>query len=197
MFSRDHKVRSLLFALSIALILLGILFLINAMEAARIFPAFYDISNVLAKYIVVIATMAAGIMLFSNLATTIEEDKQRNGLTLFITIFSTVLTLPLVYVFIAIFPAYAANKIGPVGEIMTLQKIVDGFVAWFGSGAFIYVVFVFMLILSLIFLAFPLFTGILTLKGKTLKVGKKEDGKFGISIATLPVLEKKAKNIED
>ena len=92
MFSKSHPVRSILFALSIALIVLGFLFLINAMEAARIFPAFYDIDNVLAKYIVVIITMACGIMLFSNLATLIEADKLRNGLTIFITTFSTVLT---------------------------------------------------------------------------------------------------------
>lgn len=190
MFSKEHKVRSFLFALSIALIVLGILFLVNAMEAARIFPAFYDISNVLAKYIVVIVTMACGIMLFSNLATTIEDDKLRNGLTIGITAFSTVLTVPLVYVFIAIFPAKARGAIGPVGEIMTLGKIIQGFEEWFGSGAFLYVVFVFMLILSLIFISFPLLTGILAVKGKTIVLGKRPDtGKFSVYIDKLPVLK--------
>lgn len=191
MFSKEHKVRSCLFALSIALIVLGILFLVNAMEAARIFPAFYDVENVLAKYIVVIATMAAGIMLFSNLASTIEEDKLRNGLTIGITAFSTVLTVPLVYVFIAIFPAKVSGAIGPVGEIMALDKILAGFVAWFGDGAFLFVVLTFMLFLSIIFISFPLLTGVLTVKGKAIKLGKNAAGKFSISIGTLPVLEKK------
>ena len=188
MFTKQHPIRSCLFALSIALIVLGILFLINAMEAARIFPAFFDINNVLAKYIVVIITMACGIMLFSNLATQIEQDKLRNGLTIGITTFSTVLTVPLVYVFIAIFPLKATGKMGPVGQIMTLDKILAGFEEWFGSGAFLYVVLVFMLLLSIVFISFPLLTGVLAVKGKTIVVGKQKNGKFGIGIAPLPVL---------
>ena len=192
MFSKAHKVRSCLFILSMAFIILGFLFLINAMEAARIFPAYYDIPNVLAKYIVVIITMAMGIMLFSNLSSSIEEKKLRNGLTIGIVTFSTVMTVPLVYVFIAIFPAHAAGKIGPVGQIMALDRIVDGFTDWFGNGAFLYVVFVFMLILSIIFIAFPLVTGVLTVKGKAIVVGKNQNGKFGIFIDDLPVIKKNA-----
>ncbi len=192
MFTKQHPVRSCLFALSIALIVLGLLFLVNAMEAARIFPAFYDIENVLAKYIVVIITMACGIMLFSNLSTQIEQDKLRNGLTIGITTFSTVLTVPLVYVFIAIFPLKATGKMGPVGQIMTLDKILAGFEAWFGSGAFLYVVLVFMLLLSIVFISFPLLTGVLAVKGKTIIVGKQKNGKFGIGLGPLPVLAARA-----
>ena len=192
MFTKQHPVRSCLFALAIALIVLGILFLLNAMETARIFPAFYDISNVLAKYIVVIITMACGIMLFSNLATRIEQDKLRNGLTIGITTFSTVLTVPLVYVFIAIFPLKAAGAMGPVGKIMALDRILAGFEAWFGGGAFLYVVLVVMLLLSIVFISFPLLTGILAVKGKTIVVGKQKNGKFGIGLAPLPVLAARA-----
>lgn len=188
MFTKQHPVRSCLFALSITLIVLGILFLVNAMGAARIFPAFYDIENVLAKYIVVIITMACGIMLFSNLSTLIEQDKLRNGLTIGITTFSTVLTVPLVYVFIAIFPLKAAGEMGPVGQVMALDKILAGFEAWFGSGAFLYVVLVVMLLLSFVFIAVPLLTGVLAVKGKTIVIGKQQNGKFGIGLAPLPVL---------
>ena len=193
MFSRQHPIRSTLFALAIALIILGVLFLVNAMEAARIFPAFYDIDNVLAKYIVVILTMASGIMLFSNVSTAVENDRLRNGLTIGITTFSTVLTVPLVYVFIAIFPLQATGAIGPVGHVMALDRILDGFKAWFGNGALLYVVLVVMLLLSIVFISFPLFTGILAVKGKTIQVGKDENGKFGIRFAPLPVLVARAK----
>lgn len=190
MFSGEHKIRSALFALSFALIALGLLFLLNAMETARIFPAFYDLDSVLLKYAVVILTMASGIMLFSNLSVTLEETRLRNGLTIGITAFSTVLTVPLVYVFIAIFPAAAGGKTGPVGEVMGLPKIIDGFVALFGNGALLYVVFAFMLLLSIVFIAFPLVTGVLAVKGKALKIGRKREGGFGIFLAPLPVLEK-------
>ena len=45
------------------------------------FPAFCELDNILAKYIIVILTMACGIMLFSNVAITIEQKKLRNGLS--------------------------------------------------------------------------------------------------------------------
>ena len=109
--------------------------------------------------------MACGIMLFSNVAVTIEQKKLRNGLTIGITAFSTVLTLPLVYVFVAVFP-YAANpvpfeQLNPVDAVMRMDRIYDGFVAWFGDGGLMWAVLAVMLVLSLVFITFPLPTGIL------------------------------------
>ena len=96
---KNEKVQIGLLALACAIILLGILFLVNAMQedpANGFFPAFCEMDNIIAKYIVVIITMACGIMLFSNVAITVEDRKLRNGLTIGITAFSTVLTVPLV-----------------------------------------------------------------------------------------------------
>lgn len=170
---------------AVAIICLGLVFLVSAMQ---ILPLFSSISNALGRYLIVIGTMSCGIMLFSNIALTIEDEKLRNGLTLGITIFAFVLTLPLVYVFIAIFPANV-GIMGFVGrEIMMLDTIVAGFHAWFGSGAFVYVVYAFMLIVSIVFLLEPLAVGILALKGKTLVLFKKGGPVF--SIDELPVLKK-------
>lgn len=170
---------------AVAIICLGLVFLVSAMQ---ILPLFSAISNALGRYLIVIGTMSCGIMLFSNVALTIENQKLRNGLTLGITIFAFILTLPLVYVFIAIFPANV-GIMGFVGrEIMMLDTIVAGFHAWFGSGAFVYVVYAFMLIVSIVFLLEPLAVGILALKGKTLVLFKKGGPVF--SIDELPVLKK-------
>lgn len=170
---------------AVAIICLGLVFLVSAMQ---ILPLFSAISNALGRYLIVIVTMSCGIMLFSNVALTIEDEKLRNGLTLGITIFAFVLTLPLVYVFIAIFPANV-GIMGFVGrEIMMLDTIVAGFHAWFGSGAFVYVVYAFMIIVSIVFLLEPLAVGILALKGKTLVLFKKGGPVF--SIDELPVLKK-------
>lgn len=175
---------------SVVIICLGIVFLLSAMQ---ILPLFNAISNALGRYLIVIGTMSCGIMLFSNVALTITDDKLRNGLTLGITIFAFVLTLPLVYVFIAIFPANE-GIMGFVGkEIMMLDTIVAGFHEWFGNGAFVYVVYAFMLVVSIVFLLEPLAVGILALKGKTLVLFKKGGPIF--SIDQLPVL-KKAKDNE-
>lgn len=170
---------------AVAIICLGLVFLVSAMQ---ILPLFNAITNALGRYLIVIGTMSAGIMLFSNVALTIEDQRLRNGLTIGITAFAFVLTLPLVYVFIAIFPANV-GIMGFVGrEIMMLDTIVAGFHGWFGSGAFVYVVYAFMLIVSIIFLLEPLAVGLLALKGKTLVLFGK--GKKPISIDVLPVLKK-------
>lgn len=192
--SKKEKVQIGLFALSFAIIVLGILFLVNAMQedpANGFFPAYCAMDNILAKYIIVIVTMATGIMLFSNVAITLEDKKLRNGLTIGITVFSTILTIPLVYVFVAIMP-YAANplpfeQLNPLDALMRTDRIHQGFVAWFGDGAFMWVVLAVMLILSLVFITFPILTGVMAVKSeKTL--GLKKGGGFGVIV--LPVVEK-------
>lgn len=192
---KNEKVQIGLLSLACAIIVLGILFLVNAMQedpADGFFPAFCELDNILAKYIIVILTMACGIMLFSNVAVTIEQKKLRNGLTIGITAFSTVLTLPLVYVFVAVFP-YAADpvpfeQLNPVDALMRMDRIYEGFVAWFGDGGLMWAVLAVMLVLSLVFITFPLLTGILAVKNEQTLGFKKEGFPFGV--ITLPVVEK-------
>lgn len=199
---KNEKIQIGLFALSGVIIVLGILFLVNAMQedpAAGFFPAFCEMDNILAKYIIVILTMACGIMLFSNVGITVEDRKLRNGLTIGITAFSTVLTVPLVYVFIAIMP-YAADplpfeQLNPVDAIMRTDRIYEGFVAWFGDGALMWVVLVVMLILSLVFITFPLLTGILAVR-KDQTLGFKKTG-FPFGVITLPVVERQRAEAAD
>ena len=199
---KNEKIQIGLFALSGVIIVLGILFLVNAMQedpANGFFPAFCEMDNILAKYIIVILTMACGIMLFSNVGITVEDRKLRNGLTIGITAFSTVLTVPLVYVFIAIMP-YAADplpfeQLNPVDAIMRTDRIYEGFRDWFGDGAFMWVVLVVMLILSLVFITFPLLTGILAVK-KDQTLGFKKTG-FPFGVITLPVVERQRAEAAD
>ena len=189
--SKHNKIVISLLALSVAIIIIGILFLLNAMQENPedgFFPAFCAINNLLAKYIIVIVTMATGIMLFSNVSLQWEDKKLRNGFTIGITTFSTILTVPLVYVFIAIFVFHGKQVMGPVGKIMALNRIEEGFVAWFGNGTFLWVVYVFMLILSIIFITVPLVSGVLAVKGKAIQVGK-----GGIKIGVLPIIAKQEK----
>ncbi len=186
--NKSLNIKYALLATACLIIVLGILFVLSVAEIVPIFSFFSNINNILAQYIIVIVTMSIGIMLFSNVASTLPDKKLRNGTTIGITIFAAIMTLPLVYVFCAIFSAQK-GKLDAIGEIMLLDRIVDGFVAWFGDGAFVYVVYSFMLVLSIIFLLVPLVTGVLTLKGKALKIGKNDKGQL-ISIIDLPILSK-------
>lgn len=188
--SKHNKIVISLMVLSVAIIIIGILFLLNAMQENPedgFFPAFCNISNLLGKYIIVIVTMATGIMMFSNVALQFENKKLRNGLTIGITTFSTVLTVPLVYVFVAIFVYHSKGIMGPVGKLMAVHRIEEGFIAWFGNGTFLWVIYAFMLILSIVFITVPLISGILAVKGKTIKLGG------GLTLATLPIIEKQEK----
>ncbi len=186
---KNERIQLPLLVFSIVLIIFGIMFLLTAAEVVPVFESIYNIENVLGRYIIVILTMASGIMMFSTVAATLKKERIRNALTLAITIFSTLLTVPLVYVFAAIFSA-EKGKISPVGELLMLTNISEGFKAWFGDGAFLYVVYTFMLLLSIIFITVPLLTGYLTLNGKALKIGKQDNGKFGIGTTVLPVVAK-------
>ena len=192
---KNEKVQAGLLALACVIIVLGILFLVNAMQedpANGFFPAFCEIDNLIGKYIIVILTIACGIMLFSNVGIAFEDKKLRNGLTIGITVFSTILTVPLVYVFIAIFP-YAADPVpfeglNALDAIMRTDRIYEGFVAWFGDGGLMWAVLAVMLVLSLVFISFPLATGILAVKNEQTLGFKKEGFPFGV--ITLPVVEK-------
>ena len=192
---KNEKIQIGLLSLAVAIIILGILFLVNAMQedpANGFFPAFCEIDNLIGKYIIVILTMACGIMLFSNVGITIEDKKLRNGLTIGITAFSTILTVPLVYVFIAIFP-YAADpvpfeELNALDAIMRMDRIYEGFVDWFSDGGLMWAVYAVMLVLSLVFISFPLATGILAVKNEQTLGFKKEGFPFGV--ITLPVVEK-------
>lgn len=192
---KNEKVQIGLFTLAGLIIVLGILFLVNAMQedpANGFYPAFCEMDNILAKYIIVILTMACGIMLFSNVAITVEDRKLRNGLTIGITAFSTVLTVPLVYVFVAIMP-YAANpvpfeELNAVDALMRTDRIYEGFVAWFGDGGLMWAVLAVMLLLSLVFITFPLLTGIMAVKNEQTLGFKKKGFPFGV--ITLPVVER-------
>lgn len=192
---KNEKVQIGLFTLAGLIIVLGILFLVNAMQedpANGFFPAFCEMDNIIAKYIIVILTMACGIMLFSNVAITVEDRKLRNGLTIGITAFSTVLTVPLVYVFIAIMP-YAADpvpfeELNALDAVMRTDRIYEGFVAWFGDGGLMWAVLTVMLLLSLVFITFPLLTGIMAVKNEQTLGFKKKGFPFGV--ITLPVVER-------
>lgn len=192
---KNEKVQAGLLSLACVIIVLGILFLVNAMQedpADGFFPAFCEIDNLIGKYIIVILTMACGIMLFSNVGITFEDKKLRNGLTIGITVFSTILTVPLVYVFIAIFP-YAADpvpfeELNALDAIMRMDRIYEGFVDWFGNGGLMWAVYTVMLVLSLVFITFPLLTGILAVKNEQTLGFKKEGFPFGV--ITLPVVAK-------
>lgn len=171
-----------LFSASGILIIFGILVMLTAGNMVTIFPGIAGIPHMLVRYFVVIALMAGGIMTFSNTAMTVEDKKLRNGLIIGITAFATVMTLPLVYVFIAYFPGLKGSY-DPLGATM-VKDIVNDCRSIFVSDTSMIVFGIVGLLFGIISIVFLLLTGILAVKGKALK--------FNLSIGTLPVIEKQA-----
>lgn len=188
--SKKEKIQICVLSAAVIVTIFGIMFMLSAGEMAVIFPAFLNIDNMLFRYIIVIGTMIIGIMTFSNVALTVENQKIRNRLTLGVTIFSTVLTIPLVYVFIALFPSVNGSY-GPVGELMVRDIAERGFELIFKTNGALYGIYTAGLIMAIIFLAFPLLTGVLALKGKAIKISKS-----GIGTGDLPVIAKQKARAE-
>ena len=109
--------------LSCVIMVFGILFLVNAMGVANFYKSYAAIKNPLAKYLVVILVMATGIMLFSNVALRFEDDKLRKRLTIFITAFAFILTIPLTYVLIAMLPFHAKYNMADVENAIDAARL--------------------------------------------------------------------------
>lgn len=194
---KNEKIQIILFSISLAIIIFALILIMHTMEMFKFFTQFVAIGNILGKYLIVILTMSTGVMLFSNVAATLENKKLRNGLSIGITTFATVLTIPLVYDFIAIFPYQATGKIDVIGGLLGTDLIAQGFQALISSEAGLYVVYTVMMIVSIVFISFPLLTTTLLVKyEKSLKIGKQANGKFGIGLQTLPVVARQQSESE-
>jgi len=202
-----HDQKLLVYGIGISTIflILGALFLVNAMGIASFYKNFAAIDNALGKYIVVILTFTCGIMGWCNVALRFEAKNLRNGFTIGMTAFAFIMTLPLTYVLIAELPMRANHSaleisqaggyagvvstmtpdqvaasgealgLNAIDKVMGTHNIYLGIADWFGEGAFSWVVLIFLAILGVVFLAEPLAAGICVCKGKILNIFGADD----------------------
>ena len=155
--------QSVMIAVAAVFIILGILSIVQATGSNAGLGYISAIPNVILKYAVVIITNAIGIMLMSTAAGTFE-GKVKNIFSITVCAYSTVMTVPLLLAFILMFPVGAGSTLPAflddmVREIVVaFQKLVGGNNGWQ------YVIYVLGVIMSLIFLAFPILTTYCTVK---------------------------------
>lgn len=130
---------------------------------------FYDgliAKNLILAYVVVIVFMSIGILTFSNLSARLTDIKWRKKLTIGITAYAFILTIPLVYVFLACFA-------DPTGACVTAIPMVNEEPANVprafyemvnGNMSALYTIYFFGTVMSLIFLAVPLHDGVKVVK---------------------------------
>ena len=85
-------------------------------------------------------------------------------------------------------PERYVEELNAVDALMRTDRIYEGFVAWFGDGGLMWAVYAVMLLLSLVFITFPLLTGIMAVKNEQTLGFKKKGFPFGV--ITLPVVER-------
>jgi len=191
--------------ISCVILVFAFLFLFNAMGVADFYPHFAALPNVLAKYIVVILTFTTAIMSWSNIALAFEDEKARKGLTIAMTAFAFIMTVPLTYVFFSLLafnshytadqviaaagaaagaqgltPAEATKaaevlNLNVVDGVMGTHSIYLGFVGLFKGGAGLWAILIIMSILGVVFLLEPLIAGICVCNGKILNIVGADD----------------------
>lgn len=131
---------------------------------------FYDgiiQKNLILAYVLVITFMSIGILTFSNLSARLTSLKWRKKLTIGITVYTFILTLPLLYVFIACFfdPTGAAQNgtifmvnEEPANVARAFYEMVKGYMQA------LYTLYAAGVLMSIIFLAVPLHDGIKVVK---------------------------------
>ena len=147
----------ILLCVSVICNIIGLMTILQINGANMGMPYINKISNMLFQYFIVLTFMPIGIMTFRTFATTLE-GKVKHTLALINCIYSTVLTVPLFLSMIICFVILGGTSI----------PLMDAFVADFallspslgGQIAF----YIFVLILSIVFLAEPIIACYLILK---------------------------------
>ena len=183
--TKKLKIQLCLFAVSILLNIWGILSILQVGIGVNVGLSYLDKIkdfHIILCYVIIVVTMAIGIMSISINAGQLDNKKWMKGLTICVTTYSTVLTIPLLLAFIC-FAAYNMNvDIAAYGS--GLGEFIDGMFGTiahdlgtifgpkefggFGSKGLLMTVYVLGIIMSIIFLAFPILSGWLQIKGMTL-----------------------------
>ncbi len=138
-----------------------------------------NIPNLIARYVIVVVTMAAGIMLMSAAAGTFK-GKVKNVFSIAVCVYSTILTIPLFLAFILCIPIAAGATFPEFIDAM-VRDICYSFQDIFGKGWLQYLIYVLGTIMGAIFLAVPILSTYFTVKDIDLialiksKAGKKKE----------------------
>jgi len=183
--TKKLKIQLCLFALSLCLNIWGIMSILQAglgiNTGLKYLDAIKDYHIILC-YVIIVITMAIGIMSASINAGQLDNKKWMKGLTIGVTAYSTILTIPLLLAFIcfAIYPMNVeASAYGSgLGEFLdgmfgTIAKDLGtifgpGRLGGFGSEGLLMFIYILGILMSVIFLAFPIFSAWLQIKGMTI-----------------------------
>ena len=183
--NKKLKIQLSIFAVSILLNIWGIMSILQAGMGINTGLAYLDTIkdfHIILCYVIIVITMAIGIMSASINAGQLDNKKWMKGLTIGVTAYSTILTIPLLLAFIC-FAAYPTN-VGIEAYGSGLGEFIDGMFGTIakdlgtifgpaelggaGSNGLLMTIYVLGILMSIIFLAFPIFSAVLQIKGLTI-----------------------------
>lgn len=151
-------------AVSIAGNVFGILSLLTIIGVADIIPFYNSFEHILLGYVIVVISMATGIMSF-NLFAGRRKNPAKNILSIAVTTYSTILTIPLFLTFVlCLIQKCGANFSGFINDFVA--PIYDDMLSIFKPEWLQYLIFVGGIIMGIAFLAVPIIMCIATVKAK-------------------------------
>lgn len=153
---RKKVAQGVILAISVALNIWGLLSLLQTI-GNDVGLNYLNGLRLLVRYVVVVITMASGIMLLSYFAGTLK-GKAKNILSIAVCTYSTILTIPLFLTFVCCFAVASGHPVPMVNEICyELQDI-------FHPEGVQYLIFFLGSVMGIIFLAVPILSTYCTVK---------------------------------
>lgn len=175
--TRKKLIQAVVIVVAAGLNIWGILSLLQTLGTNVGLLYFDALPNLVLNYVVVIATMACGIMLMSAAAGTFK-GKVKNVFSIAVCAYSTVMTVPLLLAFILMIPVAAGASMPEFLDSM-VGDIVIAFQIFLGEGGVQYLIYCLGILMSVVFLAVPILSTYCTVKEidilKALKGKKKEE----------------------
>lgn len=157
----------IILAISLVGNVFGILSLLTIIGVANIMPFYNNFEHILIGYVIVVISMAIGIMSF-NLFAGRRQNPAKNILSIAVTTYSTILTIPLFLTFVlCLIQKFGANFTGFIDGFVS--PIYNDLVSIFKPEWAQYLIFIGGIILGIIFLAVPIIMCIATVKPKKIK----------------------------
>ena len=155
-------IQAVMIVVAAALNVWGILSLLQTLGLDAGLPYFDAFPNLVLNYVVVIATMACGIMLMSAAAATFG-GKVKSVFSVVVCAYSTVMTVPLLLAFVLMIPAAAGASLPAFLQDM-VGDIVTAFQIFLGEGGVQYLIYCLGILMSVVFLAVPIASTYCTVK---------------------------------
>lgn len=160
--AKKKLVQSVMIIVAAGLNVWGILSLLQTLGTDVGLSYFNSFPNLVLNYVVVIATMACGIMLMSAAAGTFA-GRVKNVFSIVVCAYSTVMTIPLFAAFVLMIPVAAGASLPEFLDSM-VGDIVIAFQAFLGTGGVQYLIYCLGIVMSVIFIAVPILSTYFTVK---------------------------------